>query len=148
VPASTPVLRLDEYVPPEDDIHATVAQALERLLRPPAQFTCFPAGHIELTGRQAAKLARMGLKRNWPDFIIIHGYPIGIELKNTDGELSRSRWVRSKRTGRPRWVEGQREGFAKLRAAGMKIHICRNLEHVLVCLESEGVPMVPWRIAA
>jgi hypothetical protein len=38
--------------------------------------------------------------------------------------------------------------FPKLRLAGMRIHVCRNLEHVLTCLEAEGVPMLPWRVAA
>jgi hypothetical protein len=142
---------LDEYVPPEVDLQAAAARAFDVLIRPPAMWTAFPAGHIQLDSQQAARLARIGMKRNWPDhLVLIPDKLIGIEWKKPgqQNELSRSRWVTSRRTGARRWVEGQREAFPKLRAAGMHIHVCISVEHALQILEAEGVPMLPWRRAA
>jgi hypothetical protein len=152
---STPPLRLDEYVVPEVDLQAAGADAFAKLIRPPAEFTAFPAGHIKLDGQQAARLARIGMKPNWPDHQIVFPHPtvpdacklIGIEWKKPGEELSRSRWVRT-RKGKPRWIEGQREGFRALKAAGMRIYVCIKVEDALAILEAEGCPMIPWRVAA
>ena len=142
-------LRLDEYVAAEVDLQAAGAHAFEVLIRPPAVFTAFPGGHIQLTGQQAARFARIGLKRNWPDHLVLHdGRIIGIEWKKPGEELSHSRWVRT-RKGKPRFVEGQREGFRKLKAAGMVgPYLCISVEQALAILEAHGVPMLPWRMAA
>jgi hypothetical protein len=61
------------------------------LLGPPAQWTTFPAGHVELSERAAAKRARLGLKRGWPDILVLHGTLYGIELKRAGEPLSRTR---------------------------------------------------------
>ena len=142
-------MRLEEFVPPEDRLQVSVADALAKLLRPPAQFAAYPAGHIRLTGQQASKLYRAGLRAAWPDLLVLFpGKLIGIELKTLDGVLSRSRWVRTKR-GKPRWVEGQREMFPKLKAAGMRgPYLCRSVEQVLHVLEAEGCPLLKWQVAA
>jgi hypothetical protein len=65
--------RLTAPAPPENDLHADVAQALDLLLLPPSAWTTLAVGHIELTGQQGAKLARIGVKRSWPDIIVIPG---------------------------------------------------------------------------
>jgi hypothetical protein len=127
-------------IAPEDDLHAAVAQALDLLLLPPAQWTTFPAGHVELTGQAAAKLARLGLKRNWPDVLVLHGVLHGIELKRPGGTLSRTRTVRTRR-GRLRIVEGQRDVFPRLEAAGMKLTTCDSVTAVLDALAGWGVPL-------
>src|SRR5579872_3444044 len=132
--------RLTAPVPPEDDLHVAVAQALDVLLLPPAAWTTFPAGHVELTGQAAAKLARLGLKRNWPDVLVLHGVLHGIELKRHDAALSRSRMVRTRR-GRPRYVEGQRDAFPRLEAAGMRLAVCDSVDAVLDTLGRWGVPL-------
>jgi hypothetical protein len=124
----------------EDDLHAAVANVLDRLLLPPATWTTFPAGNVELTGQAAAKLARLGLKRGWPDVLVLHGSLHGIELKNRDGKLSRTRTVRTRR-GSLRLVEGQQETFPRLEAAGMKIAVCRSIDDVLLALRGWNVPM-------
>ena len=124
----------------EDDLHAAVAQALDVLLMPPATWTTFPAGNIELTGQAAAKLARLGLKRGWPDVLVLHGTLYGIELKRVDGVLSRTRTVRTRR-GSLRVVEGQRDTFPRLEAAGMVIAVCRSVDAVLAQLAAWGVPL-------
>jgi hypothetical protein len=132
--------RLVAPVAPEDDLHAAVAQALDVLLMPPAEWTTFPAGHVELTGQAAAKLARLGLKRNWPDVLVLHGLLHGIELKRTGGSLSRTRTVRTRR-GRLRVVEGQRDVFPRLEAAGMRLAVCDSVDTVIRQLEAWNIPL-------
>lgn len=132
--------RLVAPVIPESDLHAGVAQALDLLLLPPAVWTTFPAGHVELTGQAAAKLARLGLKRNWPDILVLHGALHGIELKRPGGSLSRTRTVRTRRGGL-RVVEGQLDAFPRIEAAGMRIATCDSLPAVLAALRAWGVPL-------
>lgn len=132
--------RLTPPVAPEDDLHQAVAQTLDKLLLPPAVWCSYPAGHIALTGQQAAKLTRMGLKRNWPDVLVLHGMLHGIELKRRGGRLSITRTVRTRR-GALRVVEGQREAFPRLEAAGMKLATCETLDAVLAQLVAWGIPL-------
>lgn len=132
------ILRAAE--PSEDDLHRAVARALDVLLLPPAVWTTFPAGHVPLPPAMAAKLMRLGLKRGWPDILILHaGRTHGIELKPRDGELSRTRTKRTRR-GSLRVLEGQRDVLPKLRAAGMVVEVCRSLDSVLACLQRWEIP--------
>jgi hypothetical protein len=133
-------LVLTSPVPYEDDLHQAVANALNTLLLPPAEWTTFPAGHVQLPGAAAAKLARLGLKRAWPDIFVLHGSLHGIELKRKGAKLSKTRQVRT-RGGRLRTVEGQQEVFPRLIAAGMKIAVCDNVDDVLSQLAAWGVPL-------
>jgi hypothetical protein len=41
-----------------------------RLLAPPANWACYPAGAVELSATQQVRYARMGLKRGMPDILI------------------------------------------------------------------------------
>ena len=138
---------LTPYIASEQDLHEAVAEALDRLLLPPAEWTCFPAGHVPLPARYAAKLARLGLKRNWPDLIVLHRGIYGVELKRAGEGLSIARWVVNRRTGGRRYVEGQRETFPRLEAAGMQIAVCETVVAVLDALAGWGVPL-RGRIAA
>jgi hypothetical protein len=133
----------------EVDLQVAGEAAFSRLIRSPAEWTAFPAGHLKLTGQQAARLTRIGLKRSWPDHLVLHaGKLIGIEWKKPGESLSRSRWVRTK-NGKSRWVEGQREVFPRLAQQGMRgPYVCQTVEQALSALEAEGVPLVRWRIAA
>lgn len=135
-----PRLRLTAPIVPENDIHVAVARALDLLLMPPATWTCFPAGNVQLSGQAAAKLTRMGLKRGWPDILVLHGAAFGIELKRLGGKLSRTRTVRTKRGGL-RVVEGQQDVFPRLQAAGMQISTCESVDEVLRALANWGVPL-------
>ena len=132
--------RLTSPIVPEDDLHESVAKALDLLLMPPAQWTCFPAGHIPLPERWAAKLSRMGLKPNWPDILVLYERIYGIELKRVGARLSKTRTVRTRR-GTLRIVEGQREVFPRLEAAGMVIATCSSLPAVMAQLAAWGVPL-------
>ena len=143
-----PAFQLEEWIAPEVDLQAAGAQAFDRLLRPPAMWTAIALGHIELTGQQSARLARIGLKRSWPDHLIMWpGEVVGIEWKTGDGRLSISRVVHTKR-GKARWVEGQRETFPKLKAAGMRIYVCITVGHALGILKALGCPMLKWEETA
>lgn len=127
---------------PETDLHQNVVDGLAKLVAPPAEWTTFPAGHIKLSPRDGAKLRRLGLKPSWPDLLVLHGQRIyGIELKADGGKLSKTRIVRSRKTGRARIVEGQTEVFPRLKEAGMLIVTCGSLDDVLVALRTFGVPL-------
>jgi len=144
--APRPRFRLTAFVVPEDDLHLAVADALDRLLMPPAEWTTFPAGHVPLPALWAVKLARLGMKRNWPDILVLHNGILGIELKRPGERLSIARWVRTRR-GSPRYVEGQREVFPRLERAGMRIAICTSVVEALNAVSAAGIPL-RGRIAA
>jgi len=140
--------RLVEELQPEDELHASVADALDKLLLPPARWTTFPAGSVPLPPRYAAKLSRLGLKRGWPDIQVVHGGRIvGIELKRRGGKLSRTRIVRTRR-GSLRELVGQEDEFPRLREAGMNIGVCSSLPAVLEFLRLCGVPLRSHAVAA
>lgn len=133
--------RLTKPVVPEDSLHEAVAKALDLLLLPPAQWATYPAGSIPLPAQWAAKLFRLGLKRGWPDVLVVHeGRIIGVELKRIGGVLSKTRMVRS-RSGALRIVEGQTDVFARLQGAGMHIEVCETVEDVLYALRRLNVPV-------
>lgn len=139
--AGPPRLALTEQVPPEADIHEAVARAFEVLLPPEVQWSTFPAGHIQLSGQQAAKLTRMGLRRGWPDILLVwNGRVYGLELKRPRQGLSKSRWSRS-RNGRMRWVEGQTDVFPRLAQAGMTIGTASSAPEALRVLKAWGMPV-------
>jgi hypothetical protein len=140
--------RLVEELQPEDELHASVADALDKLLLPPARWTTFPAGSVPLPPRYAAKLARLGLKRGWPDVQIVFGGRIyGVELKRRGGKLSRTRIVRTRR-GSLRELVGQEDEFPRLREAGMEIAVCSTVPAVLAFLTAAGVPLRAHAVAA
>ena len=140
--------RLKPVVPPEDDLHAQFANALSLLAMPDICWTTFPAGNVPLPPQFAAKLARLGLKRGWPDIQLLYdGRLYGIEVKRQGGVLSKTRTVRTKRGGL-REVTGQVEQFAKLERAGMRIAICHSVDEMLAQLAAWGLPLRSYRVQA
>lgn len=138
---TAPRFRLTAPVQPEQELHETVAEMCGRMIAPPAEWAFYPAGAIPLTGQQVAKLARMGLKRGWPDFLILHDWLYGIELKRLGAQLSRTRMGRTRR-GSPRILDGQVDVFPRLIAAGMRdIAICYSVEEVVAAWERWGIPL-------
>jgi hypothetical protein len=133
--------RLVAPVVPEQDLHESVADALDKLLMPPAKWFAMPMGHIKLTKAQAAKLTRIGAKPGIPDVLVVYDARIiGIELKRHGGRLSRTRIVRTRRGGL-RELAGQEDVFPLLEAAGMTIGVCDSLPAVLAFLAAAGVPL-------
>ena len=139
--------RLMSPVAAEDELHAATARALDTLLLPPAMWTTFPAGNVPLPPQYAAKLSRLGLKRGWPDVLLVHRGIYGIELKRPGGVLSKTRVGRTSR-GALRVLVGQEDVFPCLEAAGMRIAVCRSVPEVLAQLQAWGVPLRSYAVAA
>ena len=138
---TTRPFRLTAPEPPERELQATVAAALDALVCPPAIWFSAAIGATKLTAQQAATLTRQGVKRGLPDaFVISGGRIFGIELKLRKGTLSKTRVVLTRR-GSPRILEGQEEVFARLEAAGMEIAIARSVDEVLDQLRRWGIPL-------
>jgi hypothetical protein len=136
--------RLTVPEPLESDIHEACASALDRLLLPPATWATYPAGAAKLTGAQQAAYSRKGLKRGWPDLLVLYGGSIyGIELKRRGGRLSKTRVGRT-RSGAPRIYAGQEDVFPKLEAAGMQIAVCHSVDEMIAQLARWQIPMRRW----
>ncbi|HEY2617820.1 MAG TPA: hypothetical protein VGI78_10815 [Acetobacteraceae bacterium] len=133
-------------VVPEDELHEATATLLWRVVAPPAEWTCFPAGNVPLPPMYAAKLARFGLQRGWPDFLILHDRLDGIELKRRGAGLSKTRLVRTAR-GALRELIGQDRMFPRLERAGMRIAVCCSPDDVMAALRELDVPL-RGRVAA
>lgn len=145
--AKPPRFRLAPDDSLEVDIHEQCARVLDRLLAEGVEWACYPAGHIKLAPAELARLQRAGLKRAWPDFLIVHQGIYGLECKRDGATLSKTRVVRTKR-GSPRILIGQEEMFPRLLRAGFRdIRVARSVEQMVQHLEDWRIP-VRGRIAA
>lgn len=135
-------LRL-EAAQPEAELHEAVAKAMTFLVLPPAMWTTFPAGNVALPAAAAAKLYRLGLKRGWPDVLVLHAGRIhGLELKRAGGRLSRSYTARTRR-GSLVLRDGQASVFPRLQAAGMTIGVATSVDEAMSLLKAWGIPLRP-----
>jgi hypothetical protein len=134
-------LVLTEDARREDDIHASIASAFDKLLLPPAVWTTLAVGGYALSPAAAARLERLGTKAGWPDAIILWpGNVAGIEIKRVGGRLSETRIVRG-RNGCLRIRVGQKEMHPLLVAAGMRLAVCNDEFEALNQLRAWGCPM-------
>lgn len=140
--------RLTAPEPFEEDIHVACADVLNACLMRPAEWCCYPAGHIKLTKAQVARLAKVGLKRGYPDIMVFYDGGIwGLEIKRHDGSLSRTYIDRTAR-GSPVVRIGQVEMFPRLIASGWRaIAVVRSVAEMMRQLERWGIPL-RGRIAA
>ena len=107
-----------------------------------------PAGNVPLPPEYAAKLARFGLARGWPDILLAHGGIYGIELKRDGAKLSKTRMVRTRR-GTLRELAGQADVFPKPLAAGFRdIAVCHSTDEVLAALVRWNIPTRIRSVAA
>jgi hypothetical protein len=127
--------------PLEREIHEQVARALEALLLPPAFWFCYPAGIIQLSAQQAARMVKCGLRTGLPDFMVFYQGVYLIELKRHGGRLSQTRIVKTKHGLRE--IVGQRERFKELRDTGAVIDgaICYSVTGVIDALTRWQIPM-------
>jgi hypothetical protein len=134
--------RLAAPEPLERDIHEAVARALNALVLPPAFWFCYPAGIIQLTGQQGARLVKCGLRTGLPDFMVFYRGVYLIELKRRGGQLSQTRIVKTKHGGL-REIVGQRERFKELRDTGAVVDgaICYSVNGVIDALTRWQIPM-------
>src|SRR4249920_776750 len=138
---TAPAFRLTPDLAPDRSTHEACVDALNKLLLPPAEWACYPAGAAQLSPQQQARYSRLGLKRGWPDLLVLHGRLYGIELKRArGGRLSKTRIVRTRR-GSPRVLEGQEDVFPQLEAAGMTIAIAHSVDELLDTLTRWGIPL-------
>lgn len=138
-------LRMSE--PLEEDIHVACADMLNACLMRPAEWCCYPAGHIQLTAAQVARLARVGLKRGYPDILVFYDGIYGLEIKRHGGALSKTVITRSAR-GTPVERIGQEDMFPRLIASGWRaIAVVRSVTEMLQQLERWQIPL-RGRIAA
>jgi len=134
--------RLEAPEPYELDIHEACASALDKLLLLPAVWACYPAGANQLQPYQTARLARLGLKRGWPDILVAYEKMYGIEVKRYGGQLSKTRTVRTRRGGL-RVLDGQQDVFPKLIASGAfaAIETVRSVDEMLAQLRRWNIPV-------
>jgi hypothetical protein len=133
--------RLQPFIPSEDELHESVVALFEVGLPVDIPWTHFPAGGVKLEPHQAAKFARMGLRRGWPDFLIQYAARLhGLELKRRGGKPSKGHWQRTRR-GALRWVEGQEDVFPRLEKQGALIAVCDSLEGVIAQLRTWQIPL-------
>jgi hypothetical protein len=134
--------RLTAPAPLELDIHQACAQALDRLLLPPAMWFTYPAGAAELSPQQMARYSRIGLKRGLPDIWLLHRAVYCVELKRRGGVLSKTR-VGLTRRGSPRVYVGQAEVFPLLIATGAieAIAVCTSVDEMLAQCRRWQIPL-------
>lgn len=141
--AMPPRFRLTPPALAESELHEACAQALDKLLLPPALWFTYPAGHIQLSPAEAARLTRVGLKRGLPDiWLLFQGLVFTVELKSRDGKLSKTRIGRT-RSGAPRIYVGQTDVFPQLMAAGAAVAVAHSVEEMLAQVLAWGIPMRP-----
>lgn len=72
----------------EAQLHRTVAKYLDAVLRPPVLWTTIDAGGTGLRPRTARQRKNRGVKKGWPDILILAPGPnvIGLELKTEEGK--------------------------------------------------------------
>jgi hypothetical protein len=134
--------RLTAPEPSELDLHAACAQALDKLLAPPAMWASYPAGHVQLQPHEAARLARTGLKRGFPDIMVFFGKVFGIELKRGSAKLSKTRIVHTRRGG-ARELIGQEDMFPLLLATGAwaDIRVAHSINEMFAHLIDWQIPL-------
>lgn len=135
--------KLRAPVAPELDIHVAVFEALDRLMDPRAVIACYPAGHIQLTPQQAARLARAGLRRGMPDLLIWYEGCWGLEVKREKGSRLSKTTIGRTRSGAPKILVGQEEMFPRLMASGgfNAIGIVHSIEEAIAQVKAWGIPV-------
>ena len=109
----------------EEKFGRALAQYLRFALPDNATFTHIPLGG-QRHSRAAARLAGMGTKAGWPDYLICwRGRAIFIEIKTDRGRLSAV----------------QRQMIDKLILCGCEVCVCRSLECVECSLRELGMPL-------
>jgi hypothetical protein len=124
--------KLTAFVPPEDELHQALYQALRVLLPPDAVFNTFELRNAASVA-EGARRKRLGALPGWPDCAVFYrGKVVLIELKRSrDGHLS----------------PAQQALHPRLAEAGFPVQISRTVEHALAVIEAAGVPL-RGRVAA
>lgn len=111
----------------EAQFHKQVADYLSAQLHAPTIWSTIPAGGGGLI--RGANLKKRGLKRGWPDILVIHPFEddasivLGLELKTKKGTLS----------------EDQKIVQLQFMNAGANYCACRTIEDVKGALKGVGI---------
>ena len=137
-----PKFRLTAPEQRERDIHEACAQALDKLLLPPAFWFTYPAGAVQLSPAETTRLTRIGVKRGLPDIFPLYRGVYCVELKRKGGQLSKTFIGRTKR-GSPRVYVGQEEVFPQLIATGAieAIAVCTSVDEMLEQIGRWQIPI-------
>ena len=102
----------------------------------------YPAGHVQLSHAEVARLARIGLKRGLPDIFILFNGVYCVELKKQGGSLSKTRVGRTRR-GTLRVYEGQEDVFPRLITSGAikAIAVCSSVDEMVVRVRCWEIPL-------
>jgi hypothetical protein len=117
--------------PTEFELHCAVVDVLRRWTCPDWQWTHLPFGELRSTAT-AARLARMGVRRGYPDFALfcIDGRVCFLELKRPGGRLS----------------PDQQRIADHMRRAGHRYEVADSLEAATATLKDWGVVCGRFRV--
>jgi len=84
-----PAVKYPEPEMSEAQLQVAVARYLDAVLRPPVLWTSIDAGAGKMRPRTANQRKRRGVKKGWPDILIMAPGPsvMGLELKTSKGTL-------------------------------------------------------------
>jgi hypothetical protein len=118
--------RLTPFVPPEDELHLAVYQAMRVLLPAEAVFNTFELRNAA-SAAEGARRKRLGALPGFPDCAIFYrGRLVLIELKRErHGVLS----------------PAQKALHPRLAAAGFPVRICNSVVQALDAVRAAGVPL-------
>jgi hypothetical protein len=110
----------------EAALHRAVAEYLDWVLKPPVIWTSLDAGAGKMSIKTAQQRKLRGVKKGWPDILIIAPGPnvLGIELKIKGNYQSPEQ-------------RGVEEGFCALR---IQYSVCRSVEEVGKALDFIKIP--------
>jgi hypothetical protein len=109
---------------PEFHLHCMVADVLDRWLTPGWRFTHIASGELR-DKVTAARLKRMGVRKGWPDFVLLSptGHAYFLELKRRGEHLS----------------ESQIEFANWCVAHGYPLYVCDDFNSAVATLKDWGV---------
>jgi hypothetical protein len=121
-----PAFRLTAYVPPEDDLHQSVADALRVLLPADAVLNTWELRNAA-SAIEGARRKRLHALPGWPDLgIFYRGVVVLLELKRARyGVLS----------------PAQRALHPRLLHAGFPVAVCRSVNEAVDAVAAAGVPL-------
>ena len=125
--------RLTPFVPPEDDLHLAVYQALRVLCPSEAVITTHELRNAASV-MEGARRKRLGALPGFPDMSVWHrSRVVLLELKRERG------WALS---------PAQRALHPRLAAAGFPVAVCHTVPEALAAVAAAGVPLRGHRVAA
>lgn len=127
-------LRASPFAESESALQCKVREFLDRVIVAPSIWTSIDAGAGKMRKRTAKQRKNRGVKRGWPDILILAPGPVllAIELKDAKGDQSDEQVVVEK-------------AFKTCRAF---YFVCRSVEEVQRAIAFSKIPVAPYSEAA